>query len=398
MRVFDGIKVLDLSRLAPGPFCTMLLGDFGADVLMVEAPGQFVSTTSANADVSSDPVAARRRQVFDPRRRNKRSIVINLREPEGRDLFYRLCADADVVVEGFRPGVVGRLGVDYVAASRINPRIVYLSLSGYGQSGPYQQMVGHDINYISIAGALGSIGRPGQPPAIPQNYLADYAGGGLMAAFAIASALLVRERTGRGQCIDLAMTDGLLYLQAAAIGTMLGGEVPPPGPGRGEFSGADPSYEVYETADGRWISIGARETRFWNNLCDVIGREDLKPRQHDAGSQAEIREAIARTFKCKTRDEWFKELRTTELCIAPVYTLDEALADEHNRARAMVVELPDPAVGTVRQVGIGPKFSATPGEVRTVSPVAGQHTDEVLGALGYDARTIAALRERGVVS
>ena len=397
MSALEGIKVLDLSRLAPGPFCTMLLSDFGADVLLVEAPRHLVSRGAAAEEPEDVDVEAEARELrHDALRRNKRSIVINLREDSGKEIFYRLCEDADVVLEGFRPGVVERLGVDYETVSRINPRIVYCSLSGYGQDGPYRLMVGHDINYIAMAGALGAIGRPGQKPSIPLNILADYAGGGTMAAFSVATALMARERSGRGQYIDLAMSDGVLYLLAAAVSRMLaGGE--PPRPGASSYSGLNPHYDVYETADGGYISLGTQEAHFWENLCDVVGREDFKPLQHETARHPEIREHLAATFRQRTRDEWFEQLKEVELCIAPVYSLDEALEDPHNRHRGMLSSVAGPGGEEVAQIGVGPKLSETPGRPRTAGPSPGDQTDDVLGALGYEAARIAELRAAGVV-
>ena len=400
MMPLEGVKVVDLSRLAPGPYCSMLLGDLGADVLRVEAPPQFVSPVMGGGGGSSsgeESDAARRRRAHDAMGRNKRSIVINLREQAGREIFYRLCEDADVVLEGFRPGVVKRLGVDPETVAKINPRIVYCSISGYGQDGPYRDMVGHDINYISIGGMLGLIGRPGQKPAIPMNVMADYAGGGLMAAFAIVSALFARNSLGRGQYIDMAMSDGVLYLLAGAAGGVLaGGEAPQPGVG--VLSGGVPHYDVYETADGKWLSLGAMEAPFWAALCELVGREDFKSLQYDRDRYPEIVEHFRMTFLQKTRDEWFEEMRTTDICVAPVYSLDEALQDPHNRARGMVVPVEDPQVGTVQHVGIGPKFSETPGRVRSIAPAPGQDTDAVLEQLNYAAEEVAALREQGIVA
>lgn len=398
MSALEGIKVLDLSRLAPGPFCTMLLSDFGADVLLVEAPRHLVSRGAAAEEPDEQAVEAEARELrHDALRRNKRSIVINLREDAGKEIFYRLCEDADVVLEGFRPGVVERLGVDYETVSRINPRIVYCSLSGYGQDGPYRLMVGHDINYIAMAGALGAIGRPGQKPSIPLNILADYAGGGTMAAFSVATALMARERSGRGQYIDLAMSDGVLYLLAAAVSRMLaGGE--PPRPGASSYSGLNPHYDVYETADGGYISLGTQEAHFWENLCDVVGREDFKPLQHETDRHPEIREHLAATFRQRTRDEWFEQLKETELCIAPVYSLDEALEDPHNRHRGMLSSVAGPGGEEIAQIGVGPKLSETPGRPRTAGPSSGDQTDDVLASLGYEAERVAELRAAGVIS
>ena len=397
MTALEGIKVLDLSRLAPGPFCSMLLSDFGADVLLVEAPPHLVTRGAAAAEpLEVDEEAEQRDLSHDALRRNKRSIVINLREDAGKEIFYQLCEDADVVLEGFRPGVVERLGVDYETISRINPRIVYCSLSGYGQDGPYRLMVGHDINYISIAGALGAIGRPGQKPAIPLNILADFAGGGTMAAFSISAALLARDRIGRGQYIDLAMSDGVLYLLASAVSNLLAGG-DPPRPGSGGLSGANPHYDVYETADGGYISLGAQEAHFWENLCDVVGREDFKPLQHETDRYPEIREHLTATFRQRTRDEWFEQLKETELCIAPVYSLDEALEDPHNRHRGMLSSVAGAGGEQLAQIGVGPKLSETPGQPRTVGPSPGDQTASVLESIGYGPERIADLRAGGVI-
>jgi alpha-methylacyl-CoA racemase len=394
MMALEGIRVLDLSRLAPGPFCTMLLGDLGADVLMVEAPTE-VLPGGASID---RPVGegAERALAFNALRRNKRSMLLNLRHDEARRIFYRLAETADVVVEGFRPGVVKRLGVDYETVSAVNPRLVYCSLSGYGQDGPYAGMVGHDINYISIAGALGMIGWPNQPPTIPLNVIADFAAGGLHAAYGVLAALLAREKTGRGQHVDVAMSDGVLYLLTLVITQHLAtGAVPRPG--EEVLNGSAPFYNVYQTKDGRWLGVGSIEPHFFANLCRAIGREDLIPLQTRIARWGEIFDAFREEFRKKTRDEWFAILKETDTAVTPVYDLGEALDDAHNRHRDMVVEMAHPTLGTVRQVGIGTKLSATPGAVRSLAPRPGEHTDEVLKQLGYESGRITTLREEGVV-
>ncbi|MDA0270202.1 MAG: CaiB/BaiF CoA-transferase family protein [Chloroflexi bacterium] len=388
----EGIRVVDLSRLAPGPYASMLLGDLGADVTLVEAPAGAVQVIGGR---ETDEAAADRRRAFGALGRNKRSIVVNLKSDEGRQVVHDLAREADVFLEGFRPGVTDRLGVGYEAIRATNPRIVYASLSGFGQTGPYRDLVGHDINYIAVGGALGMIGRDGRP-ALPQNVIADFAGGGLMTAFAIVSALLARGRTGAGQYLDMAMSDNVLYLLASATGGVLAGGAPP-SPGRGNLGGGSPHYNVYECADGKWISIGSLEPQFWANLCRVTGREDMLDGEFDASRHAEFAEHLARFFRGKSRDAWFADLRAVELCIAPVLDLREALDDEHQRARGMVVDVPDARVGSVPQVGIGPKFSETPGAVHSTAPRAGEHTDEVLAALGYDQARVTSLREQGVV-
>ncbi|MBF6600715.1 MAG: CoA transferase [Dehalococcoidia bacterium] len=392
MLPLEGIKILDLSRLAPGPFCSMMLGDLGADVLLVEAPADGKLAPALGPRGGDAEKAA----AYNMMGRNKRSIVLNLREPDAREIFYQLADGADVVLEGFRPGVVNRLGVDYDTLKQRNPRLIYCSLSGYGQTGPYSQMVGHDITYISIGGALGMIGWPDQPPAIPMNIIADFAGGGMHAAYGILAALIARERTACGQYVDIAMSDGVLYLLASVAGGVLAGGASP-GRGATVLNGSVPHYNVYQCGDGGWISLGALEPHFFVNLCKVMGREDFIPHQYDPSTRAEIALHFKKQFLTKTRDEWFDVLKQTDICAAPVYSLEEALRDPHNLARQMVVDVPHPTLGSVRHIGIGTKLSDTPGEVRTTAPLAGQHTDDVLHALGYGSEAVRDLRSRGIV-
>jgi crotonobetainyl-CoA:carnitine CoA-transferase CaiB-like acyl-CoA transferase len=394
MLALEGIKVLDLSRLAPGPFCSMLLGDMGADVLLIEAPADGKLAPAIGGPRNQD---LERAAAYNVLSRNKRSIVLNLREPDARDIFYRLADDADVVLEGFRPGVVKRLGVDYGTLRERNDRIVYCSLSGFGQTGPYSQLVGHDINYIAIGGALGMIGWPDSPPAIPMNIIADFAGGGLHAAFGILTALLARERTGKGQYVDIAMSDGVLYLLASLTGSVLAGGASPTRGGT-LLNGSVPHYNVYECSDGGWISIGSLEPHFFVNLCKVMGREDFIPHQWDAAKRQEISDHFRAQFKSKTRDEWFEILKQSDICAGPVYSLEEALNDPHNRARDMVVDIDHPTLGKVHQLGVGTKLSETPGSVRSTAPLPGQHTDDVLRSIGYDDAAVSSLRERGVIA
>lgn len=387
MMPLEGIRVLDLTRLAPGPFCTMLLGDLGADVVVVEEP----PGVGRRFDVGM----SERAQAFNALGRNKRSVGLNLKEPRAQEAFLRMCEKADLVVEGFRPGVVKRLGVDYEAVSPRNSKIVYCSLSGYGQTGPYAGLVGHDINYISVGGALGAIGWPGTPPAIPLNLIADFAGGGLYAAFAILAALIARQTTGRGQYVDMAMSDGVASLMTFIANQYFGGgHVVRPGVDM--LNGAMPAYNAYETADGKWLSIGCLEPWFWSELCKALGCEEFIPHQNNREKFPEMFDYLRRRFKEKTRDEWFEELRQKDICVAPVYSLDEAMADPHVRARGMVAEVAHPEFGTVRQVGVAPKFSETPGVVRSTSPKRGAHTDELLREAGYTGEEIAAMREAGM--
>ena len=400
MMALEGIKVLDFCRNAPGMFATMILADLGADVLMVERPMD--ETRAAYERIVAGietPDDERRHASFNALQRNKRSIALNLKEPESLEIFRQLAADADVVVEGFRPGVVDRLGVGYEQVKEINPRTVYCSVSGYGQTGPYSQMAGHDINYISFAGALGLIGdSPDGKPAIPLNLIADYAGGGLCGAVGILSALMAREKTGRGQYVDIAMTEGVLYMLCGMIASASSQGFRATR-GATRLNGGSPFYNVYRAADGKYFSIAAIEPWFWENLCRSIGREDLIPHQASTGEKRdEIASVLETTFLTKTRDEWFEALREANISVGKVYDLDEALSDPQALARGMVVELevPDVLEGRVIQPGIPFHLSGTPGAVRRTGSVTGQHTAEVLTALGYAPDAIEELRARGV--
>jgi crotonobetainyl-CoA:carnitine CoA-transferase CaiB-like acyl-CoA transferase len=383
-----GIRVIDLSRYAPGPYCTMLMADLGADVIVVEEPpGQ-------GRRVDQEMGISERSKAFLPMGRNKRSVALDLKDERMREAFFRLVDGADVVVEGFRPGVAARLGVDYAAVSRRNPRAIYCSISGYGQSGPHAPLPGHDLNYLSLAGTLGMIGWPGQPPTIPLNVIADFAGGGLYAAFAVLAAVVSRERTGRGQYIDMAMCDGVMSLACLAASDYFSSGIPPR-PGEHFLNGSLPCYNVYATSDGRWLSIACMEPWFWKRLCAALGCEQYADAQFESEKFPEMFEFLRRRFREKTRDEWFAELKDQEICATPVYGLEEALADPHARARGMVAELEDPEFGTIRQVGVAPKFSETPGQVRTRAPRPGQHTQEVLREAGYSEEEITALTAPG---
>lgn len=388
----DNIRVLDLTRLAPGPHCTMILADLGADVIRVEEPGGGRSAQEGVSDQEARRAAAQRAL-----NRNKRSLVLNLKLPEARAALLRLVEGADVLVEGFRPGVAARLGIDYAALAARNPRIVACSISGYGQDGPYRSLVGHDINYIALAGALGITGEADSPPAIPANLLGDYAGGGMHAVIGILTALWARERTGRGQYVDISMTDGVLTLLAAALGESYGtGQFIRRGSSR--LTGGLPQYNVYRCADGGYLSVGANEGWFYDNLCRELGRPDLAGTQGDASRRDEVFATFRAAFATRTRDEWFARIQDKDVCVAPVYGLDELEHDPQIVARNMLVDVDDPVAGTMKQVGVSVKLSDTPGAVRTPAPARGAHSAAVLREAGFTADEIAALRAAGGTS
>ena len=401
MLALEGVKVLDFSRNAPGMFCTMILGDLGAEVLMVERPmtGDRAEYERVVSGITG-PEVERRHASYNALQRNKRSIALNLKEPEARDIFYKLAQDSDVVVEGFRPGVMDRLGAGYRKVHEINSRIIYCSVSGYGQDGPYAGMAGHDINYISFAGVLDMIGPSEKDrPVIPLNLLADYAGGGLCSAVAVLAALHARNTTGRGQYLDIAMTEGVMYMMAAVVsGFFDRGQLPRRGGSL--LNGGVPNYNVYRTKDDKYFSIAAIEPWFWVNLCRALGRKDLEASQEAQGQdQREISEFLELTFSTRTRDEWFELLKDQNISVGKVYSLEEALADPQVVHRGMVVEVEAPHVpgGMVSQVGIPIHLSETPGRVRHVGSVTGQHTEEVLRGLGYTGTQVEDFQRREVV-
>ena len=396
----QGTKVLELVRVAPGAFCTMMLADMGADVLKIETPPALPPTQTEHADEQA------RRAAFSFVNRNKRSIAINLKHAEGQKLLHQLAADADVVVEGFRPGVMARLGGDYETLSNINPRLIYCSLSGFGQNGPYRDLPGHDINYLSLGGVLNLIGEPDRPPSIPLNIVADYAGASMHGAVGILLAILARQRTGRGQQVDVSYLDTTISLLAATPAVrdfFFDGSAC--GRGEGALGGSYPYYATYQTADSKLMSVGCTEPWLWENFCKAIGREDLARfalnRDHFAsvadGEAQRAKKEVQEVLRQKTRDEWFEFFKDKNVCVGPVYTIDETFHDPHVQARDMIVDIEDPRYGKVRQAGVAIKLSDTPGEIRTVAPSVGEHTDEVLEGLGYDEDGRARLRVAGAV-
>ncbi|MEC9321897.1 MAG: CaiB/BaiF CoA-transferase family protein [Chloroflexota bacterium] len=387
----EGIKVIDLTRMAPGPFCTMMLGDMGASVTKVEAPPS--SRISSFRKASEGEVA--RISAWNPLNRNKRSIILDLKMEEARLAFYEICKEADVVVEGFRPGVVDRLGCDYETINRINESIVYCSISGYGQTGPYKDLVGHDINYISIGGALGIIGSSDGTPSIPYNIIADFAAGGMNAAFSIVAALVARSSSGKGQSIDISMSDGVAYLLAASTGEYLrDGTVARPG--KMTLNGGAPYYNVFRCLDGKYISIGCIETWFWENLCKAIGLETFGQVQFDQDKYEDIFQAMRSRFATRTREDWWMELSSLEdIAVAPVLDMSEMETDPHIKQRNMVVDAGIFDKEPVKQIGIGPKFSKTPGSIRSLGRMPGEDTFTVLSESGISKSDIEKLFQSG---
>jgi crotonobetainyl-CoA:carnitine CoA-transferase CaiB-like acyl-CoA transferase len=378
----DGIKILDLARLGPGPHTSQILGDFGADVITVEPP-------SKGGKELKMPRGA-------PIRRNTRSMTLNLKSDAGREVFRKLVAQVDVVVEGFRPGVAERLGMDHESLRAIKPEIVSMSLSGFGQQGPHSGIVAHDLNYQAMAGIVHMTGTKDGVPEVPGNAVADNAGG-ITGALAIMMALFTRERTGVGQHIDVAMLDTLLTMQLLSVNQAIDFDI---NPQRGEtmLTGAFPFYNVYECKDGKHLSVGAIEPWFYANLCKILGTEDFSENPRATGDVAAQRIAKFREiFKTKTRDEWVAELMHEETCVTPVYDLHEVMADEHFRQRGAIVDAPDPVDGTKTQVGLLFQMSETPGAIRRPAPELGSDTRDVLREIGYDEPAIDKIAAAGGV-
>lgn len=397
----SGIRVLDLTRLLPGGFCSQMLHDFGAEVIKVEdtGPGDYIRYAPPLHEVT-DPAAgadegATRSGLYLSLNRGKRSIRLDLKSEEGRQTFHRLVPTADVVLEGFRPGVAARLGVDFKTLGEINPGLVYCSISGYGQDGPARDRAGHDINYLGATGMLAMTGQAGGPPIQPAGQIGDLGGGAMNAAFGILAALIEKGRSGKGQMVDISMTDGAFaWLAMAAGATLADGS----GPRRGEvmLAGGIVCYLTYEAADG-WISCGALEPKFWRSFCEGSGHPELIEAQFERPG-TEAWEKIATVFRERTRAEWKAFNDEHDCCIEPILELDEALESDLFRERGMLVEFEQPGIGPVRQIGSPIRMSRTPAAQASAAPAIGADTRDVLESAGFAAEEIERLFEIGAAA
>ena len=392
MQALDGITVLDLARGYPPAHSTMFLGDFGARVIKVDSPKGNKMEREAGIDPQDERYAALNRL-----NRNKETVIINLRSEEGLNVFYRLVKKADVLVEGFRPGVMKRLRADYDTLKSINPRLIYCSVSGYGSDGPYARFPGHDPCYLGIAGALSMIGPRDDKPCNPSNYLGDMGGAALHSLIGILIALMAREKTGQGQFIDIAYTDGVLSLMEYDILSYLyTGTVPR----RGEtyMTGLPAWSNIYKCKDGEYFVIACGEFQFWKNLCQAIGREDLisyhsaPPQEQEQG----IRE-LAKVFLTKDRDEWWEFLKNKDTCVAPVHNIKEALSDPQVLHRQMVLEMNHPTQGMLKQIGFPVKLSETPAQIRSLGKVVGSDTRRIMEELEYSREDMQRLGQQGAI-
>jgi len=392
MQSLEGVNILDMTHMPPGQFCSMMLSDMGAEVVRVDQPPR----KAASGDGGG--VTARFEEMmgsgYGAFNRNKRSIMLNLRDEEGRRVLYRLVETMDVLVEGFRPGVAERLGVDFKTLSGLNPRLIYCSMSGYGQDGPYRDMPGHDINYVAIGGALLTFGDP--PPPIP-NFIADYAGATLHAVIGILLALLAREKTGKGQHVDVSYTDGVVSLMTQFTGEYLASGDLAAAKAQSNMIVSNAGYGAYKASDGKYVSVGCVEPWFWENLCRALGREEFIPDHANWDKQDEIKKRFAETFSTRTRDEWFELFKTMNIAVGKVYDLDEIFTDPQVLHRQMLVEIPGRQGGMEKHVGIPVKLSDTPGKIRSAAPLPGGNTGELLQELGYSDSEIKALAEKGTI-
>jgi alpha-methylacyl-CoA racemase len=373
----DGVRVIEIASLAPAPFGCMVLADLGADVLRIDRAER------------SGPQA---RPPADPLSRGRRSIGLNLKDPAGLDLLLRLVNEADVLVEGFRPGVTERLGFGPGECARRNPRLIYARMTGWGQHGPLAPTAGHDIDYIAISGALGPIGRAGQSPVPPLNLVGDFGGGGMLLAVGVLAALVERSRSGLGQMVDAAMVDGSALLTSFLHGMLATGAWQDQR-GSNLLDGGAPFYDTYQTADGGYVAVGALEPQFYSALLNGLGLADAPlPAQHDRSGWPQLREQFAAVFAQRTRDEWAEVFAGSDACVAPVLGLAEAGMHPHAKARESFVE-----IGGVTQPAPAPRFSRSAAARPAPPPRPGADTDTVLAGLGLTDAEIASLRASGSV-
>ncbi|MHA1378565.1 MAG: CaiB/BaiF CoA transferase family protein [Candidatus Helarchaeota archaeon] len=395
----EGIKILDLSRLLPGPFATLILGDLGADILKIE------DNTQTKGDYMRwrEPYLKTRDNekinfAFYCLNRNKKSMTLNLKTKIGRKIFYKLARFYDVILESFRPGVTKKLGIDYETIKKINPKIIYCSLSGYGQTGPYSNLPSHDLNYISVAGLGMLTGEYNEHPHPPGIQVADLGGGGMNCAIAILSALIAREKLGKGQYIDVSMADGVLYWLIRKFGEFLVNKQEPKTGGE-RLTGALPNYNIYQAKDGKYLAVGALELKFWKNLCIELGCPQYIEDTASSGSKREeIYNFLKAKFMEKTRDEWFEQLKDKDVCVTKVNEFCEVLEDEHIKSRNMFIEFDSPKLGpNTKMVGFPFKLSDTPCKIRSDAPHYGEHTNEVLSSLGYNENDIKQFRKDKII-
>lgn len=391
MLPLEGIHILDLTRLLPGPFCTMLLGDLGAEVIKIEQPG------------TGDYIRQMFPGMYYATNRNKKSVVVDMKVDKGKQVIYKLAENSDVVLESFRPGVVEKLKVSYEDLKRIKPDIIYGSITGYGQTGPYRLRPGHDLNYLSSAGAMSVPAKVGQPPSRSGLPVCDLCAS-MFATVAVLSALIYRDKTGKGQYLDVSMSDSILSWMASRLGEyMLTGKEP----AQEEWEHVSASNDIFETSDGKKISIAAIEARFWESFCKVIDRQDLlsDPRFNTSENSQKpenkllLSQLIQKELLKKTSAEWIAIFEEHDVPVAPVALPAEVLTNPQFISRGMITETFIPSLAqTIKQISFPVIMSEISRDVRIPPPALGEHTEEVLKNLGFDLESINDLRTKGVIS
>ena len=369
------IRVLDLTRLLPGPYCTMLLADFGAEVIKVEDPkmGDYARYYDPKLDADS--------AIFHSLNRNKKSVCLDLKSADGKASFLSMTEKADVVVESFRPGVMERLELDYEKLKSVNPALIYCAITGYGQTGPYADKPGHDINYLSYAGLLNLMGEKDGKPIVPATQIADIGGGALPATVGILLALLEREKSGKGQFVDISMMDGVISWLQTVLPNYLSDNT---ALNRGEhmLAGGLAAYAIYETKDSRWLSVGALEPKFWVAFCEGVGRNDFIPLLDAPQEQYRLKHEIQTIMYQKRLSEWLDVFSEKDACVSPVLTFEELLKDPQVSAREMIQTVKHATLGETKQIGTPIKLSETPGGIRSQAPKLGEHTAEFMAEMG----------------
>lgn len=385
MQALEGIKIIDFSKWLPGQYCGMVLGDFGADVIKVE---DVKGDVTRGFTPAKEPGMSYWHLMLN---RNKRGITVNLKTPAGREVLLRLLKDADVFLEGFRPGYLKMLGLDYESVSKINPRLIYCSITGFGPEGKYKHMPSHDLNVIGLAGVAAP--EDGTDISVPSVQVAAL-GGSLNAISGILMALYARERTGKGQLVNVDLYSSAINAEITAISSVIGcRETGMPSFGRT----ASHYYSVYKTKDGRYLSIGTIEPKFWQKMCRLIDLPELESRQFDFANSAEIKEKLAAAFAGKTQAEWLELIGKDEFCVTPIRTLQEALDSSLTTEQSQMLITKKEDFGNYTYVKSAAKLSDTPGTIRKRAPYLGEHTQEVLESAGYTKEEIAAMHEKGEI-
>jgi crotonobetainyl-CoA:carnitine CoA-transferase CaiB-like acyl-CoA transferase len=395
MKALEGVRVLDLTRALAGPYCTLMLADYGADVIKIEVPGKGDDTRAWGPPYIHDESA-----YFLSINRNKRSLTLNLKEPKAREIFMKLARDADVIVENYTPGVVHRLGIDYDSVKAVKPDIVYCSISGFGQTGPYRELPAYDQMMQGVGGIMSLTGDPDGPPMKVGIAITDI-GAGMLGAYAVMTALFHRARTGQGQYLDVSMLDLQVSWLTYQAGAYFAAGSPPP-----RVGAAHPNlvpYQAFKCSDGKYVNVAVGNDRFWLRFCDALGRPDLAQDPAYAQNKDRVRQRaklvgiLEQEFKKRPVKHWVRVLEKGGVPCGPINDMADVFSNPQVLERKMLEELDHPTAGRIKQTGISIKFSDTPGEIKSPPPVLGQHNEEILASLGYSKDDVKSLKQSGIL-